>query len=171
MRKRSGFLRLSSMQAATCQTFLGPCKKYYPENLLKALPSDMKAQTEDGYALANNLSPDTKVPLYEVNGDTGKFVAGILARTENPSGKRVFGATGWYTPTEMVATIEKVSGKKVTFSSLPDQVFEGFLPPAMAKELTETFAFIREFAYYGPGAEEGLAESLKVINAIHRVRT
>ena len=126
----------------------------------------MDAQTEDGYALANNWTLDTKVPLYEVNADTGKFVAGILAQSEKPSGKRVFGATGWYTPQEIVGTIEKVSGKKVTFSSLPDQVFEGVLPPTMAKELTETFAFIREFAYYGPGAEEGLAESLKVRNTI-----
>lgn len=132
----------------------GPFMSNFPQALQK---------TEDGYALANNLAPDTKVPLYEVNNDTSKFVAGILAQTEKPSGKRVFGATGWYTPTEMVATIEKVSGKKVTFSSVSDQVYEGFLPPNIAKELTETFAFIREFAYYGPGAEEGVAESLKIV--------
>lgn len=112
--------------------------------------------------MANNWAPDTKVPLYEVGKDTGKFVAGILAQPEKPSGKQFFGATGWYTPTEMVAAIEKVSGEKVTFSSVPDQVYEGFLPPAIAKELTETFVFIREYAYYGPGAEEGVADALKV---------
>lgn len=94
--------------------------------------------------------------------DTGKFVAGILAHIQKPSGRRVFGATDWYTPTDMVSTIEKVSGKKTSFSTLPDEVFEGFLPPAIAKELVDTFRFINEHAYYGPGAK-GLAESLKVM--------
>ena len=112
--------------------------------------------------MSNNWALDTKVPLYEASKDTGKFVAGILAQAEKPSGKQFFAASGWYTPTEMVATIEKVSGEKVTFSSVPDQVFEGFLPPAAAKELAETFIFIREYAYYGPGAEEGVADTLKV---------
>ena len=112
--------------------------------------------------MANNLKPDTKIPLFEEDKDTGKFVAGILANIPKPSGRRVFGATDWYTPTDMVSTIEKVSGKKTTFTSLPDEVFESFLPPSIAKELQETFAFIREHAYYGPGAEEGLSESLKV---------
>lgn len=108
------------------------------------------------------MNPDTKIPLFEAESDTGKFVAGILAHIAKPSGQRIFGATGWYTPTDMVSTIEKVSGKKTTFSTLPDEVFESFLPPAIAKELAETFKFIKEYAYYGPGAEAGLAESLKV---------
>ena len=94
--------------------------------------------------------------------DTGKFVAGILAHIQKPSGRRVFGATDWYTPTDIVHTLEKVSGKKTSFSTLPDEVFESFLPPAIAKELAETFRFVNEHAYYGPGAKEGLAESLKV---------
>lgn len=139
-----------------------PSTFFYAGCYMSNFPQALQ-KTEDGYALANNLAPDSKLPLYEVNNDTGKFVAGILAQAESLSGKRVFAATGWYTPTEMMATIEKVSGKKVTFSSLPDQVYEGFLPPAVAKELMETFAFMREFPYYGPGSEEGLAESLKIV--------
>lgn len=99
--------------------------------------------------------------------DTGNFVAGILAHIQKPSGRRIFGASDWYTPTEMVSAIEKVSGKKTTFSSLPDEVFESFLPPAIAKEMAETFRFIDKYAYFGPGAKEGLAESLKVMDTLN----
>ena len=108
------------------------------------------------------MKPDTKIPLFEEEEDTGKFVAGILAHVGQPSGQRIFGATDWYTMTDAAATIEKISGKKTTFTSLPDEVFKGFLPPQLATELVETFSFIHEYAYFGAGAEEGLTESLKV---------
>ena len=108
--------------------------------------------------MANNFAPDSKIPLFEESRDTGKF----LAQNEKPSGKRVFGATGWYTPTEMMAAVEKVSGQKATFKSVPTHVFAGFLPPPLAKEIPETFDFIKDYHYYGSGAEEALTESLKV---------
>jgi len=111
------------------------------------------------------MKADTEIPLFE-EMDTGKFVAGILTHIPKPAGRRVFGATDWYTPTDMVSTIGRVSGKKTTFSTLPDEVFEGYLPPAIAKELAENFRFIDEFAYYGPGAKEGLADSLKVMRPL-----
>ena len=105
---------------------------------------------------------DTKIPLFEASKDTGKFVAGILAHISKPSGERIFGATGWYTCTDMVSTIEKVSGEKVSYSAVPDEVFQSSLPPNIARELTETFMFMRDYAYFGPKAEEGLTQSLKV---------
>ena len=78
----------------------------------------------------------------------------------------VTGASDWYTPMDIVSTIERVSGKKTTFTSVPDDVIEGMLPPQMAKLLAETFKFIREYGYYGPGGEQLVEESYSVWVAI-----
>lgn len=108
------------------------------------------------------MSSDTKMPLFDADNDTGKFVAGILAHISKPAGQFVYGATDWYTPIDVVSTIEKVSGKKTTFTSVPDEVFEGFLPPQTAKELAGTFKYIRDFGYYGQRGEQILTQSLSV---------
>ena len=94
--------------------------------------------------------------------DTGKFVAGILLQPSKLLGQRIFGATDWYTPKQIISTLEKVSGKKATYQALSDEVFKSFLPPVIAEELTETLIFTRDYAYYGPGAEQGLTKSLQV---------
>lgn len=109
------------------------------------------------------------MPLFDAD-DTGKFVSGILLQSSKLLGQRVFGATDWYTPDQVVSTIEKVSGKKATYQALPDEVFKGFLPPLMAEELTETLIFMREYAYYGPEAEEGVKQSLQVTTSAQKVR-
>lgn len=118
-------------------------------------------QSDDGYALAWNLSPRDKMPLFDTD-DTGKFVAGILLQPSGRLGQRVFGATDWYTVEQIVSTIEKVSGKKVKYQELSDEVFKSFLPAEIAEEMTQTLMFMKDYAYYGPGAEEALVESLKV---------
>ena len=118
-------------------------------------------QSDDGYALAWNLSLRDRMPLFDTD-DTGKFVAGILLQPSRQLGERIFGATDWYTVEQIVSTIEKVSGKKVKYQELPDEVFKSFLPAEIAEEMTQTLMFMREYAYYGPGADEALEESLKV---------
>lgn len=117
-----------------------------------------------------NLNPDTKMPLFDAADDTGKFVAGILLHQSDLLGKDIYGATDWYTPTDITNTIQEVSGKKTTYQQLSDEKFQSVLPEAVAKELTETMMLIREYAYYGPGGDKILAESLKV-SAAHKVKT
>ena len=101
------------------------------------------------------------MPLFDTD-DTGKFVAGIMLQASKPLGHRVFGATDWYTPDEIVSTVTKVSGKTTKYQAVSDETFKSFLPPQIAEEMAETFIFIRDYAYYGPGAEQGLTDSLKV---------
>lgn len=124
-------------------------------------------QSDDGYALAWNLSARDKMPLFDTD-DTGKFVAGILLQPSGRLGQRVFGATDWYSVEQIVSTIEKVSGKKVKYQEVPDEMFKSFLPAEIAEETTQTLIFMREYAYYGPGAEEALVESLKVCPVLKR---
>ena len=109
------------------------------------------------------------MPCFDTD-DTGKFVAGILLQPSKLLGQRIFGATDWYTPQQIVSTFEKVSGKKATYQALPDEVFKSFLPPVMAEELVETLIFMRDYAYYGPGAEQGLKESLQVAPSTQKIQ-
>ena len=107
------------------------------------------------------FKPTERQPLFDTD-DTGKFVAGILLQGSKLLGQRVFGATDWYTLSQVVAAIEKVTGKKAKYQEISHEVFKSFLPTQMATEMSETFLFMRDYAYYGPGAEQGLIDSLKV---------
>ncbi|KAL8788321.1 MAG: hypothetical protein Q9213_001718 [Squamulea squamosa] len=119
-------------------------------------------KSEEGNSLTMNLHPDTKIPLFDAAADTGKFAAGILLHTSELLNKDVYAATGWYTPTDIVNAIEKFSGKKTTFNEVDSETYRKMLPEPIAEELMETFELVRDYAYYGPGGDKILAESLKV---------
>ncbi|KAL8920749.1 MAG: hypothetical protein Q9208_006079 [Pyrenodesmia sp. 3 TL-2023] len=118
-------------------------------------------KSDEGNSIVWNLNPDTKMPLFDAANDTGKFVAGILLNQSELLGKDIYGASGWYTPTDIVNTIQEVSGKKTTYQQVPDETFQSFLPEAIAEELKETFMLMQDYAYYGPGGDKILEESLK----------
>ncbi|KAL8852099.1 MAG: hypothetical protein Q9221_003029 [Calogaya cf. arnoldii] len=120
-------------------------------------------KSDEGNSLTLNLHPDTKIPLFDAAADTGKFAVGILLNTSELLNKDVHAATGWYTPTDIVNAIEKFSGKKTTFNEVPDETFKSFLPEAIGQEMMETFMLVRDYAYYGPGGDKVLAESLKYV--------
>ncbi len=124
--------------------------------------TDDMFQSDQENSLNLNLHPDTQIPLFDAAGDTGKFVAAILLNPSELLNKDVYAATGWYTPTDIVNAIEKFSGKKTTFNELSDETFRSFLPEAIGLEMMETFMMVRDYAYFGPGGDKILAESLKV---------
>ena len=109
------------------------------------------------------------MPLFDTD-DTGKFVSGILLQPSKLLGQRIFGATDWYTPQQIISAVEKVSGKKARYQALPDEVFKSFLPPVMADELAETLIFMRDYSYYGPEAEQGLTKSLQVTSSTQKIQ-
>ncbi|KAL8931965.1 MAG: hypothetical protein Q9211_006616 [Gyalolechia sp. 1 TL-2023] len=135
---------------------------FFMTNVSNIPPGIQKVQSDAGNTLAWNLNPDTKIPMFDAAADTGKFVAGILLHQPELLGKDIYGATGWYTPTDVVNAIEEVSGTKTTYQQVPDKTFQGFFPEAMGEELMETFMMVRDYAYFGPGGDEILDMSLKV---------
>lgn len=94
-------------------------------------------------------------------------MAGILLNQSELMGKDIYGASGWYTPIDIVNTIQEVSGKKTTYQQVPDETFQSFFPEARGEEMKETFMLMREYAYYGPGGDKILEESLKVSAACY----
>lgn len=64
-------------------------------------------------------------------------------------------------PTEIVEKFSKASGEEIAFVPVPAEVFQGFLPPAIATELTQNMQLIGDFDYYGKGAPAKQSESDK----------
>lgn len=111
------------------------------------------------------LPGNTPIPLFNAGSDTGKFVTAIISKYDaQPLGKRILGTTGYHTPDEMLRTFTEVTGHATNYAQISEEVFKGFFPEFMALEMLENIIFIRDWEYYGPGAQEVLKESLQVRN-------
>ena len=112
-------------------------------------------------------SDSTKIPLFDADADTGKYVKAILKKPDQTLGKRVFAATDYYTPDQMLDTFRQVkpsAGKLIRFAQVsPDQFKQGAIgkgmPEFAAQELLENFQLLDAEGYFG-GAD--LGESLAV---------
>jgi uncharacterized protein YbjT (DUF2867 family) len=105
---------------------------------------------------------ETHVALLDTATDTGTYVAGILSQDpKSVNGLYVPAVSQWRTPTEIVQTISKVSGTEVKFQSVPEKVWQSFLPmpEKIAQELAENMVLIRDYSYYGKGAEKEQAKA------------
>lgn len=120
-------------------------------------------KSDAGNSIAWSLNPDTKIPMYDAATDTGKFAAGILLHQPELLGKDIYAVGAWYTPIDVVKTIEEVSGTKTTYQQVDDKTFQSFFPEAMGEEMMETFRLVREYAYYGEGGDKIAEMSLKYV--------
>jgi uncharacterized protein YbjT (DUF2867 family) len=106
------------------------------------------------YAIFQCTSPETKIPLIDVAGDTGKWVAAVLHDFDKYEGKVFCASTAIYTWQEIVDAISHATGKTVVFRQIPEKAWRGFLPPPMQDPLTEMWLYIEEFGYYGKDTAE-----------------
>ena len=111
--------------------------------------------TGDGtYAIAHFLKPETQFPLIDIVDDTGKYVGAILAEPDKYEGKVFSSSTGLYSYSEVVEAMSKASGKTVTYSQLPLNVWSSFLPAESKDYLVDMFLWMQDYGYYGPQTEE-----------------
>ncbi|KAF4969843.1 hypothetical protein FSARC_3001 [Fusarium sarcochroum] len=102
-----------------------------------------------------------KVPLFDVNSDTGKFVKAAIKHFPSTLNKRIYAASDYYSPNQMLAEFNEVTGKSATFYQAPPDVFKTFLPQPIAEEMTENMLLLEDPGYYG-GAD--LKESLSLLD-------
>lgn len=106
----------------------------------------------------------TQVGLLDAVHDTGKFVAGLLlADPQSVDGLRVNGVSQWTTPKEIVDTISSAGGTKVEFREVSVEEYEGYLPAPVAKEMAENMVLVRDWSYFGKGAEKVQEKSDRVL--------
>ncbi|KAF2827806.1 NAD(P)-binding protein [Ophiobolus disseminans] len=108
------------------------------------------------YGLFNFVSPNTKLPLINTAGDTGKWIAAILSDFPKYEGKVLCAATALYSLNDIVDAMGRASGKSVAYIQIPEEKWRGFLPPTTKDHLAEMFQYIQDYGYYGSDTEDKL---------------
>lgn len=107
----------------------------------------------------------TQVPVIDISEDTGTYVAAILAAdSATVNGKSFQGVSSWTTPNEIVQTLSQVTGKQLKYNDIDAEKWSGFLPRKVSAELKENMLLVRDYSYYGKGAETKQAEQDKTLN-------
>ncbi|CAI7649486.1 unnamed protein product [Penicillium manginii] len=144
-----------------------PATFMLPGFYMSNIPGGNLRKTPEGiWKLALPIPGDSPVPLFASEYDTGTFVKSILLKRDETLGKRIYAATKYYTPLEILATFKQQypdAGKDAVFSELPHAVFKGILaaagmPDVVQEELLENMRLMPEFGYYGGEALESSTE-------------
>ncbi|SPO07070.1 related to nitrogen metabolic regulation protein nmr [Cephalotrichum gorgonifer] len=95
---------------------------------------DIRRNPEAGvYELGLPVPTDTKMPMLATEFDTGKFVKAILLNREKTLGKRIFGAEGYYSVSELMdifAQVKPVDGKGARAVTISDEAYKAELAAA-----------------------------------------
>lgn len=123
---------------------------YFMSNIPYSIKPDA---SEEQYSISMMFTPDTEIPMLDVPRDFGKFVAACLADPDSTLGKHTLAASAWVTPRDVCQAVESVKGKRCEFREIAVEDYHG------SKELFDNLMMIRDYAYYGPGAKEGVKRS------------
>ncbi|TAQ87469.1 hypothetical protein B7494_g4208 [Chlorociboria aeruginascens] len=147
-----------------------PATFFIPGFYMSNFPGGMFRQLspDNAWTLSLPIPASTPIPLLDTVDDTGKFVKAILLHREETLGKRIYGATKYYTIAEIVNEFKELypeAGKSAVSVELPHQVFKGILgaggsSETAQEELLQNMRLLNEYGYYGG---DGLEESHKIL--------
>jgi hypothetical protein len=138
-----------------------PASFVLPGFFMTNIPGSIKLTLDgDSYTLTQLFHPDTQIPMLDVPTDFGKFVASCLAKPDATIGKHVLAASAWVTPLDVCTAVERVTGKNCEFNEMEEKDWKA------GQELLENMVMIKEWAYYGPGAKEGVKWSQEVVDGV-----
>ncbi|KAL1745763.1 hypothetical protein HDZ31DRAFT_81735 [Schizophyllum fasciatum] len=135
-----------------------PATFFLPGFYMSNIPGNSLRASPDGkWGLNLPMPDDAPIPLFAAERDTGKFVKAIFLRRAETLGQRVYGATGYTTPVQILDGFKKVYpavGKEAGFQRLPGDVFKGILgsmglPEPVQEEMLQNMRLVFEFGYFG----------------------
>ncbi|KAJ9614658.1 hypothetical protein H2200_002795 [Cladophialophora chaetospira] len=146
-----------------------PATFFLPGFYMSNIPGQSLNNFQGPYNFALPISTKSPIPLFDADEDTGKFVKGILSNREKVLGARIYGATDYYTPEQIIADFQAVKpkdGQGGVAVQLPEAVFKNIiagngLPEQFQDELLENMLLMPQFGYYG-GAD--LKESHSIVD-------
>lgn len=113
------------------------------------------------YAWASVHTPETRLPVIDIQEDTGKFVAAMLAKPDEFEGKVVAASSEIYSAEEIARLMTKVTGKTVKYTQLPEATLREFVPPDAADTLISMYLYIQDFGYFGPETEADVERAIQ----------
>ena len=123
---------------------------------------------DDGvYNLAYPVGRDAQFPLVDIASDmgmiypflyktvkpnkaiyVGKYVAAALKSRSDVLGSQILAAADYYSPSQILAEFEEVTGKKTQFVQVDSDTYKSFIPGPMGEEMLENHLFIENPGYY-----------------------
>jgi hypothetical protein len=135
-----------------------PSTFFLPGVYMANLPGGMfrPSPPDNAWTLTLPVPDDSPIPLFNV-ADTGKFVKAIVLNRDSLLGKRVLGATAYYTGKEIVDEFKSLfpaAGEAAGYFNIPHdkykQALKGMgLPEFAAQELLENMLLLEGAGYYG----------------------
>jgi uncharacterized protein YbjT (DUF2867 family) len=133
---------------------------FMPGFFMSNLLGMIKAQPDGTVGLAQPWNGETTwIPMLDIRVDTGKFVAGLWEKGADADGVYVQGVSQWMHPRQLTDAVAKTTGKDVKFIELDMSVEKAKTMERIPREMTENMLLIREYSYFGNGAQEKQAES------------
>ena len=147
-----------------------PASFFLPGFYMSNLPGmSLRDMGEGNWALALPMPDNSPIPVFSAEDDTGKFVKAMFLNEQKVLGKRIYGATAYMTPLEILDGFKELfpsTGKTAGFSQLPGDVFKGIMastgaPEPVQEEMLQNMRLMPEFGYYGGDSlDSSLAVSL-----------
>lgn len=135
-----------------------PATYFMPGFYLSNLPGQMFRQLEPNgpWTLTFPIKGDSPMPAFDTR-DTGLYVKAIVLNRDSVLGKRIYAATEYITPAEIVSQFQELfpeDGKNAKYNQVPAEVYKGILqstgmPEFAALELLENFLLFEQFGYFG----------------------
>ncbi|KAH8424905.1 uncharacterized protein LDX57_002650 [Aspergillus melleus] len=116
-----------------------------------------RRQDDGSYVIANVVDRDAKIPLIDIERDSGTYVSKLVV--DGGAGETLYAAGGMYSWEDIVGIISRVSGKDVRYVQVPEDVFAGFMQPEQGMRTVNMMKFTEEVGYFGPRTEELVRES------------
>lgn len=116
-----------------------------------------RRQDDGSYVMANVVDKDAKIPLIDIEADSGTYVASLLQRGN--AGETMYAAGGLYSFSEIAGIISRVSGKTVKYVQLEEEVFTSFMRPEQGWRTVNMMKWFEEVGYFGPRTRELVLES------------
>ena len=138
-----------------------PSSFFLPGFFMSNLPGKMirPSPVTGAYTLAMPIPTTSHVPLLDTDTDTGKFTKGMLLNQKKVEGKRILGATAYYSPTQIIEEFKAVKPQDTEGAvtvEIPGAVFKGILgkasmPEKIHEEMLQNMQLMADggFGYYG----------------------
>ncbi|PVH83435.1 putative NmrA-like family domain-containing protein 1 [Cadophora sp. DSE1049] len=134
-----------------------PATYFMPGFYMSNLQGDAFRLVDNDWTFALPIPTSAPIPLLNTADDVGKFVKGILLNREKVLGKRIYGATDYYTIDDIVKDFKEQfpeAGKTAKAVELSHQAYKDALgskgtPAEIQEELLQNMRLLSEFGYYG----------------------
>lgn len=144
---------------------------FQPAFFLQNFDTMLSKDEQGKWSITLPIRPEARVPMIEVRGDSGKWIAGLFEAGKSANGRYIQAVSFWTDMATFVRELGAKFGTEVAYNHVPADAFRKVLPEAIADELTENMKLMDQYSYYGKGTEAKQPEHDKLLLAGAKLTT